>query len=90
MSWVQGATDVHGGENGEYERLDEGHEDLEGGKCDQATEGEGPDDQEESAERGDREDRERYEQDVTGEHVCEQTHAVACLLYTSPSPRDRG
>ena len=77
MSWVQGATDVHGGENGEYECLNEGHEDLKGGECDQATESERPDDQEESAERRDREDRERYEQNVASQHVCEQTHAVA-------------
>ena len=77
MSWVQSATDVYGGKNGEYESLDEGHKDLKGGEGDQASEGERPDDQQEAAERGDRQYGERHEQDVAGEHVGEQTHAVA-------------
>ena len=51
--------DVYGVKNGEYESLDEGHKDLKGGEGDQASEGERPDDQQEAAERGDRQYGER-------------------------------
>ncbi|KAG1647653.1 hypothetical protein GQR58_030424 [Nymphon striatum] len=86
VSRVQRRSDVYGSQDGEHESLDEADADLEAGEGDQANEGAEPcewlDDEageavEELGEGADGQHTEGHEQNVTGEHVGEESNCVA-------------
>ena len=77
MRWVERSTDVHGGDDGEHERLDERHEDLEGGECYETTEGQRLKNEHPTGGYGDRQHGEGHEKNVTSELVGEETDGVA-------------
>ncbi len=75
MFGVHGTADVDGGEDGEDEGLQDGHQNLETGEADKEQERERPDDNQ----RAQLEDRggdhgEADEQEVAGQHVGEEPH----------------
>ncbi len=75
---VQRQRDVDGRQQAEDERLDQRHHDLEAGEADEGGEAEGQDHGEgRGLEQGDAQHAEGHEQDVTGEHVGEETDGQA-------------
>ena len=77
MGWMKCSADVHGGDDGEYECLNQRHEDLECGEGHEAAEGEDFKDVHPARCDRDTQDRKGDEQDVASEHVCKQTNGVA-------------
>jgi len=77
VRWVEGSTDVHSGDNREHEGLDQRYEDLKRREGNEATKGEDLENVHPARGDSNAEHGERDKQDVTGEHVCEQTDSVA-------------
>src|SRR5215510_1338641 len=78
VAGVNRIIEIDASEDGEYVRLQEGHEQLERGQRDRQAErqhGAEPAQEAETAEHDD-EAAEHLERNVTGQHVGEQSHAV--------------